>query len=360
MTQRVTIKEFLAVSAGGALVLTMLFVLAERADPKLSEFLTRFAESFYYFICYGGLFTLSAGWIERQFAGLAPAGQWAGWGAATLVLSAAGTLLATALRMLWDLPTDYFGAALRQSYPVGTVISAVMVFGTRAIALQERRAEEAEAEKRAAEARTEAATRLAAESQLASLQSRVHPHFLFNTLNSVIELVRADPSRAIRTLERLSHLFRYSLDREQQPLAPLGDEIRIARDYLEIESIRLGGRLSYSFDVSDEVARALAPRLGVEILVENAVKYAISSRRGGGSVSISAISEGGNLVIAVTDDGPGFSESSLKAGHALANLRGRVSALYGANGRLEIIPANPGATVRLITPLRMETAQDVA
>src|SRR5437764_15089871 len=92
------------------------------------------------------------------------------------------------------------------------------------------------------------ARKLATEARLSSLESRIHPHFLFNTLNSISSLIREDPVRAERTVERLAALLRYSLDVNARGLAPLRHELKIVRDYLEIEHTRFGERLRYSVE----------------------------------------------------------------------------------------------------------------
>ena len=117
------------------------------------------------------------------------------------------------------------------------------------------------------------ARRVATEAQLASLESRVNPHFLFNTLNSIAALVRDDPAAAERMTGQLAALMRSSLY-QQTPLVTLDEELRIVRAYLEIEQVRFGDRLHYRFEVTEDATAALVPRLAVQTLVENSVKYA--------------------------------------------------------------------------------------
>ena len=96
----------------------------------------------------------------------------------------------------------------------------------------------------------ERANKMALEARLATLEARLHPHFLFNTLNAISALIREDPEEAERTVERLAALLRFSLDATQRGLVPLGDELKIVVDYLEIERTRLGERLSYALKVA--------------------------------------------------------------------------------------------------------------
>jgi sensor histidine kinase YesM len=189
---------------------------------------------------------------------------------------------------------------------------------------------------------------LATEARLASLESRVRPHFLFNALNSAIALIPEDPRRAEDVLERLSGLLRSSLDAPEARLVPLADELRVASDYLEIERVRFGDRLSYEFDVPDELRTFEVPAFAIQTLVENSVKYAVSPRKQGARIEVRARRDGDRIAIDITDDGPGFGADIWIPGHGLDGLRGRLDALYGTRARL-IAPstATSGAAVRI-------------
>jgi len=186
-------------------------------------------------------------------------------------------------------------------------------------------------ESQLAEAR---ANELAAEARLHALEARVHPHFLFNTLNSVLSLIPADPARAEELLEKLASLLRFSLDAGRAGLIRLGDEMRIVRDYLDIEGARLGERLRTDIDVSPELDAWLVPPFSVQTLVENSIRHAIAPRRSGGALRIRARRDGDRLELSVWDDGAGFSRAELRPGHGLENLEGRLGALFGGRGRL--------------------------
>src|SRR5690606_22481923 len=188
---------------------------------------------------------------------------------------------------------------------------------------------------------------LATEARLASLESRVRPHFLFNALNSAIALIPEDPRRAEDLLERLGALLRSSLD-AQTPLVSLGQELRVATDYLEIERVRFGERLAYEVDVPDELRGIELPAFAIQTLVENSVKYAVSPRKHGARIQIRARRDGARIAIDVADDGPGFTGEIWQPGHGLDALRSRLDALLGARARL-IAPTNAphGAAVRI-------------
>jgi signal transduction histidine kinase len=174
------------------------------------------------------------------------------------------------------------------------------------------------------------------EAQLASLESRVHPHFLFNTLNSIAALIHDDPAGAERMTTQLASLMRSSLDAGPTALVPLDEELAVVRDYLEIERVRFGERLRYRIDASDAAASALVPRLALQTLVENSVKYAVSPRREGGAVGISIVESDERIVMRVEDDGPGFDSRLFPVGHGLALLKARLAILFGDRASLAV------------------------
>ncbi len=182
----------------------------------------------------------------------------------------------------------------------------------------------------------ERANKLASEARLSSLESRIHPHFLFNTLNSISALIREDPARAERTVERLAALLRYSLDVHTRPLVPLHQELRIVEDYLEIEKTRFGDRLRYALVVAPDIGELEVPPMAVQTLVENSIKHAIADSRRGGEVRVEARFQSGELLLEVSDDGPGFDLGALLPGHGLDNLQERLAALFPGAARLQV------------------------
>jgi sensor histidine kinase YesM len=177
---------------------------------------------------------------------------------------------------------------------------------------------------------------IATEARLSSLESRVHPHFLFNTLNSISALIRESPAEAERMVERLSALLRFSLDSGGARLVPLSQEFGIVRTYLEIEKVRFGDRLRYKIEADPALDSLEVPPLSVQTLVENSVKFAVSPRREGAEITVRAVMREGKPAIDVLDDGPGFSIADLKAGHGLDLLQSRLAAQFGSGSALEI------------------------
>jgi two-component system, LytTR family, sensor histidine kinase AlgZ len=198
----------------------------------------------------------------------------------------------------------------------------------------------------------ETAERLAAAARLSSLESRIHPHFLFNALNSIASLVREDPILAERLIERMAALLRFSLDSTQVSLVPLGQELRVVQDYLEIEAVRFGERLRYSIDVDGEFDGVQVPPMSVQTLVENSLKYAVAPRPEGGSLRVRVFADGNSTAIEVWDDGVGFSLEKVPPGHGIDNLRARLDALFGPNARLTVGRRQSGTSVILIIPER--------
>lgn len=188
-----------------------------------------------------------------------------------------------------------------------------------------------------------------AEAQLASLEARVQPHFLFNTLNSISALIHEDPKGAERMTGQLASLLRSSLD-QQAAIVPLEDELRTVADYLAIERVRFGDRLRWRIDVDPAAARTGVPRLALQTLVENAVKFAVTPRRHGAELTIRASLIGGRVRVQVEDDGPGFDGTTLPEGHGLALLRDRLALLYGDRAALTIESGGGRSSVAVTLP----------
>ncbi len=169
------------------------------------------------------------------------------------------------------------------------------------------------------------------QARLVELQSRIRPHFLFNTLNSAIALVRAEPKQAEALLEDLSELFRHALTDHGQAV-PLAQEIDLARRYLAIEQVRFGDRLRVAWDIDPLADAARLPPLILQPLVENAVKHGVEPSADGAQLHISTQRRGAVVVIKVTNTVPA---GSGEAGHglALANVRERLALLHDVEGQ---------------------------
>jgi len=164
----------------------------------------------------------------------------------------------------------------------------------------------------------------------------VQPHFLFNTLNSIAALVHDDPAGAERMTGQLASLLRSALDSSAIPLVSIDDELRVVRAYLDIERVRFGDRLRYDVDLGDGTASAIVPRMALQTLVENSVKYAVSPRREGGSICVTAAAADGRVRVTVEDDGPGFNPAHRPEGHGLALLDARLALLFGDRASMRV------------------------
>jgi signal transduction histidine kinase len=174
--------------------------------------------------------------------------------------------------------------------------------------------------------------------RLVRLQTQLHPHFLFNALNSVLPLVFRDREAAARTISTLEELLRRSLEADAAQLVPLSRELEFLEMYLEIQTTRFQDRLKVAFDVPPELSSARVPNLILQPLVENAIKHGVSAQPGCGKVEISARREKEMLVLRVRDDGPGLLEPLRPGGSGvgLANTRARLEQLYGDDQRLDL------------------------
>ena len=196
----------------------------------------------------------------------------------------------------------------------------------------------------------ERAYKLLAEARLSSLESRIHPHFLFNTLNSIAALIPSDPVRAEDTVGKLASLLRFSLNANQSGLVPLSLELKIVRDYLEIEKTRFGARIRYEITVPEELQDVRVPPLALQSLVENAVKHVAAKRTEGVSIQVTGSREANRINLEVIDDGPGFSLDAITPEHGLGNLMGRLELLFGVAGELAVTRNLEKTSVSLAFP----------
>ncbi|MGH9143491.1 MAG: sensor histidine kinase [Vicinamibacterales bacterium] len=280
--------------------------------------------------------------------------------AVLVALSAIGS--ATALLVLLAIgylhSREEFVRYLAGTLKVSAIITLVFgIFGTL-IELLQRRLDDATVALRTKERDEADARRLAAEAQLASIESRVQPHFLFNTLNSIAALVHDDPAGAERMTGQLASLLRSSLDNTATPLVTLDEELRIVRSYLAIERVRFGDRLRYEVQIGEGTASAAVPRMALQTLVENSVKYAVSRRREGGSIGVTAIATNGRVRVTVEDDGPGFDAAQRPEGHGLALLDARLAMLFGDAATLRVESRAGQSSVTLDVPSKVQLKPD--
>jgi signal transduction histidine kinase len=190
-----------------------------------------------------------------------------------------------------------------------------------------------------------------AQAELRALRAQINPHFLFNTLNTIASLVRRDPAAAEDTVTRLADLFRYTLTGSERGLVPFREELEFLRNYLTIERVRFGDRLRIVEQIAPGLDSVAVPSLLLQPLVENAVRYAVGSRPEGAQVRIAARRESGHVVLEVEDDGPGIDGATGRggAGFGLHSVRERLRAA-GPPHALEI-RSRPGHGTHMIITL---------
>jgi sensor histidine kinase YesM len=198
-----------------------------------------------------------------------------------------------------------------------------------------------------AERQEEQLRALATEAELKALKAQINPHFLFNTLNTIAELIHADSDRAEATVERLAEMFRYVLNGSERGLVPLEEELAFLDDYLEIERVRFGDRLRVTRGITPEALDLLVPSLVLQPLVENTIRH---GQAAGGSIDlgIAIHSDGDRAVIAISDQGPGMPAGHKIGegpGHGLYNVDQRLRKTYGQAYGLEISVNQPQGTI---------------
>ncbi|AZT91331.1 sensor histidine kinase [Caldicellulosiruptor changbaiensis] len=198
-------------------------------------------------------------------------------------------------------------------------------------------------------AELEKQTKLLAKAELKALQAQINPHFLFNSLNSIVALCRIDPEKARELIIKLSEYFRRHL-REWEPLIPLSEEIENINLYLTFEKARFSDKLQIEFDIQCDTTFVKVPPFSVETLVENAIKHGLLPKKGG-LLQIRATKDGHRVVIEVVDNGVGMNGNSSN-GVGLSNLKERLKNFFGDEGKLIIVPNEGGGTIaRLIIPV---------
>ena len=179
--------------------------------------------------------------------------------------------------------------------------------------------------------------------QLALLQAQIEPHFLFNTLANVQSMIQRDPATASAMLDHLNRYLRASLDRTRRLNATCADEIDLVEALLAIAAIRLGSRLRYRITLPSELRSAPLPPLLLQPLVENALKHGIEPAIEGGEIDVECIRQGTQLLLRVRDTGIGINDTAAP-GVGLANIRSRLTSLYGDQARLSLYRTANGAT----------------
>jgi signal transduction histidine kinase len=191
--------------------------------------------------------------------------------------------------------------------------------------------------------------------ELSAIRGKLNPHFLFNTLNTLVILTRQDPKQAEALLLRFSGMLRYILDsqREQRDRVTLSEELEFARDFLDLEQVRFGARLKVNWQIDDACLNDELPILTLQPLIENSIAHGISPSIRGGTVTIKASRESGQLALTVSDDGIGtdLSMDSKRKGIGLSALRQRFALDYNGQAQFSLTSQpGQGFTVKIVIP----------
>lgn len=193
------------------------------------------------------------------------------------------------------------------------------------------------------------------QAELQNLRTQLHPHFLFNTLNAIAELVHSDPVVADRSIVRLSELLRFSLASEKAREVTLKEEIEFLEKYVEIHKTLMRDRLNVRLSIDPETLDAAVPNMILQPLVENAIKHGISPRPEGGNIEVQARRLDGKLYVEITDDGLGMAEheADVQDGVGLINTRERLKHLYN-DAHTFTLSSSPGrgVTIRISVPFK--------
>ncbi len=188
--------------------------------------------------------------------------------------------------------------------------------------------------------------------RLRLLQAQVEPHFLFNTLANVRELVLTGSPRASAVLDSLIAYLRAAVPQLNEPLTTVGQEIALVRAYLDVMQMRMPDRLQFNLDVADDAQRLICPPMTLLTLVENAMRHGVDPAEDGGRIDVRVIRQGGHCRAEVADTGVGLNAARTSTdglGTGLANLRERLQLTFGDAATLDLIPNVPNGTLAVVT-----------
>ncbi len=244
-----------------------------------------------------------------------------------------------------------FGVALQLAEPA--VWFVLISFGVKVLAGGKRRAE-LMAKEASAQATVATLEQRLMEARMAALQAQVEPHFLFNTLALIGQLIETDPKEAARVHAHLIEYLRSSLPQMRgKGCATLGKQVELSRAYLAIMQARMKERLTVSFEVPDFLGSSPFPPTMLQTLIENAIKHGLEPKIDGGTIVVRGYVTGATLHVDVCDNGVGFAPHS-GDGVGLANIRERLQLLYGANAELVIeTPPTGGTCASIRIPYKM-------
>jgi sensor histidine kinase YesM len=337
------------IAAGAAVFVALLLLIIQHV--QLSQAWDKFINSLVYSTLIGMPSTLILNFIGHRYTERFPRLIVLMYIVALLAIATFGAFAgAFVLEKTGFIPPGNYWREIQTSFPICIVITLTFGLSISAFETMRHKLQSATLELRTRQVEHERAKKLLAEARLSSLESRIHPHFLFNTLNSIASLIPSDPKRAEDIVSKLASLLRFSLNANNSSLVPLEQEVKIVREYLEIESTRFGSRLRYQIAVPDALAAIKVPPLALQTLVENSVKHVATQRVEGASIQITGAAEDSQLRLEVIDDGPGFSLAAVSPEHGLGNLVARLQLLFEDRGQLDVTRDGTRTIARISIP----------
>lgn len=268
-----------------------------------------------------------------------------------LMLAAAGLPIAMVKVMLTRVLREVAGGA--DYFQISNITTQYLIYW--AIVAVVHAAEYYRGERQRELRASQAETHLA-QARLQLLRMQIHPHFLFNTLNTIAELVHENPAAAERMIGNLGQLLREALDAGTVDRVTLNRELELLERYVDIQRARFGDRLDVRLQIDPAARDALVPIFILQPLVENAIRHGLSARINAGRIDVTARREGSHLTIEVRDDGIGLTAGELREGVGLGNSRARLTELYGPAHGFEVANADgTGTIVRLSIPWQTDT-----
>jgi len=346
-----TSKLFRIILTVCTVTLIVVAILLSLGAMRLSQTGTTVLIAFVYSATIGMPSAFLLHWLGHRFTDKYPRLIVLMYALALTCTATAGCLASGLLiQILGIVPRDFFWFRFRIDFPFCVVITLVIGLAMTAYHTLLNKLQAATLELRTKQVEQERAYKLLAEARLSALESRIHPHFLFNTLNSIAALIPSNPRLAEDTVGKLASLLRFSLNANQSGLVPLSQELKVVRDYLEIEKTRFGARLNYDIAIPEALQDVKVPPLALQSLVENAVKHVVAQRAQGVAIQVAASKDSNRIRLEVLDDGPGFSLDAITPEHGLGNLIARLELLFGDAGQLEVTRENGKTAVRLSFP----------
>jgi two-component system, LytTR family, sensor histidine kinase AlgZ len=310
----------------------------------------QFGYALIYANCIGGILSATMPLTFRRTMEWPAVKKWLARLAVVVAVTTVGSMLAGLILRMLIQDYDYWSEFWISSR-ISLILSVTATAFVSTYETYKAKLEASAVQLKTKELERERALKLATEARLSSLESRLQPHFLFNTINSVSSLIHEDPVKAEQLLSRMAALLRFSLDSTRAGLVPLEQELRVVKDYLEIEKTRFESRLQYEIDVPESLLGIAVPPLAIQTLVENSIKYAVAPRRQGARVQVRARRQNDTLIVSVIDDGPGFDTSRLISGHGLDHLQERLAAFFENAAQFEISGLPGNTEVRLSMPI---------